>query len=99
MTSSALEPVAAVRVRVTDDELAVELADGRAVSVPLGWYPRLVHATPEERAGWQLVGGGFGIHWPEVDEDVSVESLLAGRPSGERQESLQRWLAGRAVRT
>ncbi len=91
MSFSSPEIIAAVRVEVTEDELSVGLADGR----PLSWYPRLVHATPEERSGWQLVGGGFGIHWPGVDEDLSVASLLAGRPSGERQESLQRWLASR----
>ena len=95
--SSANEIITAVRVEVTEEELTVGLADGRTVSAPLSWYPRLVHATPEERSQWQLVGGGFGIHWPGVDEDLSVASLLAGRPSGERQESLQRWLVRRQV--
>ena len=95
MTSLAPELIAAVRVNVTDEAISVVLADGRTVTAPLVWYPRLVHATPEERADWRLVGGGSGIHWPELDEDLSVEGLLAGRPSGERRESLQRWLAGR----
>lgn len=87
--------IAAVRVDVTEVELSVGLADGRTVSAPLSWYPRLVHATPEERNGWELIGGGGGIHWPGIDEDLSVASLLADRPSGERQELLQRWLASR----
>ena len=79
-------------VAVTEDTLTAELADGRTISVPLAWYPRLVHATTEERNNWQLIGGGQGIHWPELDEDLSVEGLLAGRPSGESQGSLKRWL-------
>ena len=97
MISSAPELIAAIRVQVTDDAIAVDLADGRTISVSLGWYPRLVHAIPEERDAWQLIGGGFGIHWPALDEDLSVASLLAGRPSAERQESLKRWLVGRQV--
>ena len=88
-------------VMVTEDTLTAELADGRTISVPLAWYPRLVHATEEERGKWRLIGGGPGIHWPDLDEDVSVEGLLAGRPSSESQQSLQRWLeakqAGRGV--
>lgn len=79
-------------VAVTDDTLRVELADGRTVSVPLAWYPRLVHADREERNNWELIGGGQGIHWPDLDEDVSVEGLIAGRPSGESQRSFKRWL-------
>jgi hypothetical protein len=97
MTSSALDTAAAtaVRVEVTDDALTVELSDGRAITAPLAWYPRLVHATPAERGEWRFIGGGRGIHWPALDEDVSVENLLAGKPSAESQRSLQRWLAGR----
>ncbi len=98
MISLAHDASTAVRVRVTEDELSLDLADGRTVSVPLGWYPRLSHATPEERDGWELIGGGSGVHWPEVDEDVSVASLLAGRPSSERQESFRQWLAKRATK-
>ncbi len=79
-------------VVVTEDTLTAELADGRTISVPLAWYPRLVHATPEERNNWQLIGGGQGIHWPDLDEDISIEGLLAGRPSGESQRSFKRWL-------
>ncbi|MCE9533398.1 MAG: DUF2442 domain-containing protein [Planctomycetes bacterium] len=99
MTSSAIDTpsASAIRVEVTDDTLTVELSDGRSVSVPLGWYPRLAHGTPSERQVWQLIGGGHGIHWPAIDEDISVENLLSGKPSGESQKSLQRWLAGRAA--
>ncbi len=79
-------------VNVTDDALVSELADGRTITVPLAWFPRLAHGTPEERANWRLIAGGEGIHWPDLDEDISVESLLAGRRSGETQESLRRWL-------
>jgi len=80
---------------VSEDTLVVDLADGRTLSVPLAWYPRLAHGTPAERAEWRLIGRGEGIHWPELDEDVSVEGLLAGRRSGESQASLQRWLQSR----
>lgn len=82
-------------VRVTDDTLHVELSDGRTLSVPLAWYPRLVHATQEERDNWELVGAGQGIRWPDLDEDLSIEGLIAGRPSGESQRSFKRWLAAK----
>jgi hypothetical protein len=82
----------AQRVTLTEDALVVDLADGRTVSVPLLWYPRLAHGTPAERANWRLIGPGEGIHWPDLDEDISVASLLAGRPSGETQDSLRKWL-------
>src|SRR5207245_7859819 len=84
-----------IDVRVTDEQLTVELADGRTVSAPLAWYPRLAHGTAEERNHWRLGGAGEGIHWPDLDEDISVEGLLAGRPSGESQRSFQRWLESR----
>lgn len=87
--------VRAEDVTVTDDVLAVELSDGRSISAPLAWYPRLLHGTSEERSHWRLIGGGVGIHWPAPDEDISVESLLAGRASGESQRSLKRWLEQR----
>jgi hypothetical protein len=80
-------------VRVTDDQLIVELTDGRELSVPLSWYPRLNYGRPDERARWEIIGRGDGIHWPDLDEDISVEGLLAGRRSGERRESIERWLA------
>ena len=79
-------------IRVTDDSLTAELHDGRTISVPLSWYPRLVHATQEERDNWELIGSGEGIHWPDLDEDLSVEMLLAGVPSGESPQGFQRWL-------
>jgi len=82
----------AVAVTVDNDALSVELSDGRSLSVPLTWYPRLADATPEERDDWRLLAQGHGIHWPRLDEDISVESLLLGRPSGESQRSLQKWL-------
>jgi len=86
----------ALDVRVTEGELTVDLADGRTISVPLGWYPRLAHGTSKERNRWELIGGGEGIHWPDLDEDISVAGLLAGKPSGESQRSFQKWLDGRA---
>jgi hypothetical protein len=96
--SSSAEPVErprAVLVRTSDDVLTVDLEDGRTIAVPLCWYPRLEHATSEERQSWQLIGHGTGIHWPAIDEDISVDSLLRGLPSNESQASLRRWLAGR----
>ena len=86
---------AAVGVEISGDTLTAELADGRSMSVPLAWYPRLAHATPDERRNWRLIGGGEGVHWPDLDEDIGVEGLLAGRPSGESQTSLKRWLERR----
>ena len=80
---------------VTDDTLTVELADGRTISLPLAWYPRLAHATRQERDNWRLIGQGQGIHWPDLDEDISIESLLAGRKSDESPQSFARWLQAR----
>lgn len=85
-------------VVVSADTLSVELTDGRSLSVPLGWYPRLLHGRPGERARWELIGRGSGIHWPDLDEDISLEGLLAGRPSAESQQSLDRWLKERQQR-
>ena len=82
-------------VAVTDDTLSMELSDGRTISVPLAWYPRLLHATTQERNNWRLIGNGQGIHWEDIDEDISVEGLLAGRASGESQASFQKWLRQR----
>lgn len=86
-------------LRVTEDTLSVDLSDGRTISVPLEWYPRVVHATSKERNNWRLIGKGRGVHWEDIDEDISVEGLLAGRPSGESQTSFRKWLKQRQVRT
>lgn len=100
MSISAAEIIvpAAESVTVTDDTLSVELSDGRTISVPLAWFPRLLHATKEERNNWRLIGRGQGIHWEDIDEDISVENLVAGKPSGESQASFRKWLAKRSSR-
>ena len=85
----------ALEVVVTDDTLTVDLVDGRSVSVPLAWYPRLAHGTATDRCNWRLIGRGEGIHWADLDEDISVEGLLAGRASTESQSSLDQWLRSR----
>ncbi len=82
-------------VLIDAEMLTVVLDDGRVISVPLTWYPRLWHGTPEERANFRLIGGGEGIRWPDLDEDISAEDLLAGRRSGEGKASLMRWLRRR----
>ncbi len=82
-------------VDTTDDALTVDLTDGRTISVPLAWYPRLLHGKPEERQSWRLIGDGEGVHWPDLDEDISVENLLLGRRSSESQRSLEKWMAER----
>lgn len=94
-SSPAIDAATARHVRVTSRLLTVELSDGRAVSVPVEWYPRLAHGSMKERQQWQLIGPGIGIHWPALDEDISVEGLLRGAPSGESEESFKRWLASR----
>ncbi len=83
--------VSAVSVSVTPDMLEVALGDGRTIAAPLAWFPRLLHGTAAERAHARLIGQGEGLHWPELDEDLSVEALLAGRRSAERAASLKRW--------
>ena len=85
------------RVKVTGDSLTVDLTDGRTISVPIAWYPRLAHGTAKERNRCRLVGGGEGIHWPDLDEDISVENLLAGARSGESQRSFKQWLQRRTA--
>jgi hypothetical protein len=97
MTTSSVETetAAAKNVRVIDRALVVELRDGRVVSVPLGWYPRLAEGSPRERRRWELLGPGIGIHWPDLDEDISIAGLLQGLPSGESPASLDKWRATR----
>jgi hypothetical protein len=95
-TSTVERPAVGVqRVAVTADALTVDLSDGRTVSVPLAWFPRLVHGTVRERNHWRVIAHGEGVHWPDLDEDISVENLLAGQRSGESLPSLKRWLARR----
>ena len=79
----------------TEDTLSVDLSDGRTVSVPIAWYPRLLHANSEERNNWRLIGRGHGIHWEDLDEDISVENLIAGISSGESQTSFKKWFSKR----
>ena len=70
-------------VEITEDEIIVSILDGRRIAVPLVWYPRLLRATPQQRQNWEIAGGGYGIHWPEIDEDLSTEGLLRGASSPE----------------
>jgi hypothetical protein len=91
-----MQEVLAQHVTVTEDTLTVDLDDGRTISAPLAWYPRLLHSTAKERNNWRLIGKGQGIHWPDADEDISVANILLGKPSGESQSSFQRWLEGRS---
>jgi hypothetical protein len=85
---------AAVAVEVTDKWLTVDLKDGRTLRVPLDWYPRLLHATVHERTNWRLLGGGYAVEWPDLDEHIGIEGLLAGSRSGESDRSFQRRLQG-----
>jgi hypothetical protein len=85
----------AVNVSVSEDTLSVDLNDGRTIAVPLAWYPRLTHANATERKNWRLIGHGRGIHWQDIDEDISVAGLLAGQSSTESQASLKKWLEER----
>lgn len=101
MTSSPNEadPPRARRVEVSEDRLTVELVDGRTISVPVSWYPRLEAGSAAERARWSLIGPGIGVHWSDLDEDIAVEDLLAGRRSQESRASLARWQSTRASRS
>ncbi|MCL0035589.1 DUF2442 domain-containing protein [Thermodesulfovibrionales bacterium] len=100
MTISAVELdiPSAEGVTVTEDSLIVDLSDGRTISVPLAWFPRLMHSTQEERNNWRLIGRGHGIHWEDIDEDINIEGLIAGKLSGESQTSFKKWLSQRASR-
>jgi hypothetical protein len=93
--SSLVVEAKALGVQLTDDCLSVDLSDGRTISVPLAWYPRLMRGTDAERNNWRFIGDNEGIHWPDLDEDISVENLLLGKPSGESQNSFKRWLEQR----
>ena len=88
----------AQNVTVTEDSLRVDMVDGRTIIAPLSWYPRLWYGTPEERASFEIIGDGTIIHWPDLDEDLSVSGILAGRRWGESQQSLKKWLEKRPVR-
>jgi hypothetical protein len=98
MSTSGIElrEAQAQSVTISDDALIAHLADSRTITVPLAWFPRLLNGTMPERSNFRLIGDGSGIHWPDLDEDISVARLLAGRRSGETQESLGRWLKSRA---
>ena len=92
-TNSALVTLARIlNVTITDDTLSVDLADGRTVSVPIGWYPRLAHGTDSERGNFQISGAGYGVHWPDLDENIGVEGMLLGGRSSESASSNERWL-------
>ena len=82
---------------ITQDSLIVDLSDSRSITVPLAWYPRLIHGTAEERNNWRWIGDREGIHWRDLNEDISVENLLLGKASGESQDSFRRWLEKRNV--
>jgi hypothetical protein len=84
-----------LNVSVTDDTLSVDLEDGRTIAIPIGWYPRLAHGTPAERANLHISGAGYGIHWPDLDEDIGIEGLLLGKKSSESPASFERWLQRR----
>ena len=90
-TSTLANRPRAVGVEITDEFLTVSLADGRVVSVPISWYPRLSNALPQHRSVWEFIGEGHGIHWPELAEDISVENVLLGEPSGEGARSFAKW--------
>jgi hypothetical protein len=84
-----------LNVSVTDDTLSVDLEDGRTVSIPIGWYPRLANGTAAERANFQISGAGYGVHWPDLDEDIGIEGMLLGKRSTESASSFERWLKHR----
>ena len=92
MNSAEVTLARVLNVEVTDDTLSVDLEDGRTVSVPIGWYPRLAHGTDEERSNFKISGAGNGVHWPDLDEDIGVEGMLLGKRSSESHSSFERWL-------
>jgi hypothetical protein len=94
-TSTADVPVK--DIAITENNLTVSLVDGRTITVPLEWFPRLVHATAAERKNWRLIGKGEGLHWPELDEDINIQDLLLGRRAAESRSSFERWLQKRSL--
>lgn len=97
LTTELFEALTIYKLTITDDTLSVDLSDGRSLSVPLAWYPRLQHGSNEERNDYRLIAGGNGIHWDRLDEDISVKNLILGQPSGESQKSFKRWLNNRVA--
>jgi hypothetical protein len=97
LTTELFETLAIQQLDITDDTLSVDLSDGRTISVPLAWYPRLLHGSIEERNDYRFIAGGNGIHWDQLDEDISVKNLILGQPSGESQKSFKRWLNNRVA--
>lgn len=97
--STLVAEVRAQNLVITEDSLIVDLSDGRSITVPAAWYPRLQHGTPDEENNWRWIGDREGIHWPDLDEDISVENLILGQPSGESQDSFRRWLETRALKS
>ena len=93
-----IEPANAVKVEVDDESIKVELDDGRRISLPVSWYPRLFHGSQKERGNYRFIGNGSGIHWPDLEEDISVQGLLAGHHSQENQSSLNKWLKKRELK-
>jgi len=98
ISANEIEIQTAENVTVAEDTLSVDLRDGRTISVPLAWFPRLLHSTPAERNNWRLIGKGHGIHWEDLDEDIDIQGLIAGRRSGESQASFKKWLSSRTSR-
>ncbi|MGB5916559.1 MAG: DUF2442 domain-containing protein [Phormidesmis sp.] len=92
LTVELLEVPIIQELEINDEALTVDLSDGRTIAVPLSWYPRLVHGSDTERHNCRLIGNGSGIHWNDLDEDISIQNLIIGQPSGESQKSFQRWL-------
>ncbi len=97
LTIELLEIPTIQQVTLTDDTLSADLSDGRTILVPLAWYPRLLHGSIEERNDYRFIAGGSGIHWNQLDEDISIKNLILGQPSGESQKSFQRWLSSRVA--
>ena len=97
LTTELFETLAIQQLAITDDTLSVDLSDGRTISVPLAWYPRLLHGSIKERNDYRFIAGDSGIHWNQLDEDISLKNLILGQPSGEGQKSFQRWLNNRVA--